>query len=310
MDFEMKVLMKRSSFLLCSAVLFIAPILFAFSCAGQPKPAPSQATEAAAPKVPEKQRKERIVVTKVPVLIKETAYYPDGLVDEYFTYKYDANLAKLLEKDTFDPARPDPIEKLISEASAEAAAADTTYDADGKIKVRHEYTLDQAKRVVNERVLDAKGSPQSSSSYAYDASGNRLEWKAFDGKGNLKAVTLYTYNSGRLVNVDMNDGNGGKTGSIALDYDGSNLLVKRSYKAPDGSVQKYEAYTYASSGNKPDSVETHRADGALVSKIAYTYGDLGQILSAITSDALGAIKDRRAYEYSVRVDQRTEVYYE
>jgi antitoxin component YwqK of YwqJK toxin-antitoxin module len=274
----------------------------ALSCSGAPH------TNTAAAAQPQKQQKTRQVVVQVPVLVKETSFYADGLVDEYVIYKYDANLLLLVEKDTFDAARPDPIERLVTETAAGRVSAETTFDADGKIKLRREMTYDDLGRETAERILDLKGVVQSSSSYDYDADGNRLEWKVFDGKGALRAFTRYTYEKGRNTLIDMRDGSGAVTGTISVEYDASGLPVKRSYKAPDGSIQKYEAMIY--DAGRLVGQETRYADGSLASKATYTNGDLGQVLTAVTTDAAGAVKDRRTFEYSVRQDQKTEVYWE
>lgn len=288
--------MRRSS-LVPGFGLFMAALL-AVSCAGGPAPAA----------VPQKQRKERTISVQVPVLVKETSYFADGLVDEYVVYKYDPALVSLLGKDTYDGSRPDPIERVVVEAENGRAKAETTYGADGGLRLRHEMTWDQEGRLVSERTLDLKGKVQSSSTYVYDAAGNRLEWRAFDGQGLLRAVTSYEYRDGRLALVDMKDGSGKRTGTIALEYDAAGLLAKRLYRAADGKLQKYEVPAY--SGGRLLSLETRLADGSLVSKVSYTYGDLGQVLSSAVSDAAGTVRDRRSFEYAIRQDQKTEVYWE
>ena len=288
--------MRRNS--LVSGFGLSLAALLAVSCAGGPAPVAA----------PQKQRKERTVTVQVPVLVKETSYFADGLVDEYAIYKYDASFLALLEKDSYDGSRPDPIERVVTELENGRAKAESTYGADGKLRLRHEMTWDQEGRLVSERTLDQKGNVQSASTYAYDAAGNRLEWKAFDGQGLLRAVTGYEYREGRLVLVDMKDGSGKRTGSISVEYDVAGLVAKRLYKAADGKLQKYEVPTY--SAGRLMTLETRLADGSLVSKVAYTYGDLGQVLSSVVADAAGAVKDRRSFEYTIRQDQKTEVFWE
>jgi len=288
--------MRRNCLVPCFGLSLAA--FLAISCAGGPAPAAA----------PQKQRKERTVTVQVPVLVKETSYFADGLVDEYAIYKYDASLLVLLEKDSYDGSRPDPIERVVAEVESGRAKAESTYGADGKLRLRREMTWDQGGRLLSERTLDQKGSVQSSSAYAYDAAGNRLEWKAFDGQGLLRAVTGYEYREGRLVLVDMKDGAGKRTGSIAVEYDAAGLVAKRLYKAADGKLQKYEVPTY--SAGRLMTLETRLADGSLVSRVAYTYGDLGQVLGSVVTDAAGAVKDRRSFEYTIRQDQKTEVYWE
>jgi YD repeat-containing protein len=290
--------MKRPGFAILSLTALVGAALLVSACAGAPAKAPE----------PQKQRKERTVTVQVPVLVKETSFYADGLVDEYFVYKYDAGLTVLLGKDSYDASRPDPIERMVTEVEAGRIKAEASLGPDGKLRFRVERSWDSAGRPIAERTFDAKGGLQSSSSYAYDAAGNRVEWKAFDGKGILKATTRYNHENGRLVLIDMRDGSGNRIGTIAVAYDAAGHVVKRSYLAGDGSLQKTEESTW--NGALLTSVETKRADGSLLSKTAYAYGELGQVLSSVTTDSSGAVKDKRAFEYSIRQDQKTEVYWE
>lgn len=299
--------MERPRFLINPIVILAALALLAASCAGGPAQAPDP-KKPSPPPVPEKVRKERLVTVKVPVLVKATSLYADGLVDEFTVYKYDAGLNLLLERGVYDGSRPDPVERMVSEIAGGKVKAELSYDPEGKVKLRREYSLDAAGRVAEERVLDGKSNLQSSSTFTYDATGNRVEWKAFDGKAVLKAVTRYTYEKGRLVLIEMSDGQGHKTGSIVSEYDAAGLLQKTSYKAPDGSLQKYETSIWAS--GRLAALEQHRADSSLSAKTVYTYGDLGQVLTAVTTDGSGNVKDKRVFEYSVREDQKTEVYWE
>lgn len=277
--------------------LALAAVL-AVSCAGGPAPIAE----------PQKLRKERTVTVEVPVLVKETSFFVDGLVDEYVIYKYDPTLVVLVETDCYDASRPEPIERVVAEIEGGRVKAESTFGADGKLRLRREMTRDQDGRIVAERTLDQKGAVQSASSFTYDAAGNRLEWKAFDGQGLLRAVTNYEYRGGRLVLVDMKDGSGKRTGSIALEYDAAGNAARSLYKAPDGSLQKYEVSIYTD--GRLSILETRTADGSLVSKTIYTYGALGQVLRAVVTDGAGAVKDSRSFEYATRQDQKTEVYWE
>lgn len=277
----------------------------AVSCAGGPW------TRASSPKASpasEKVRKERQVPVQVAVLVKETSFYADGLVDEYSVSKYDQGFKLLAEKAVFDASRAEPIERLVSEYTAGRQSAETLYDADGKVKLRREFDFDMAGRVLAERLLDPKGQLQSSSAYTYDASGNRLEWKALDGKGLVKAVTYYVYDKTRLVRIDMKDAAGRATGSIVLEYGADGLLARKSFLGPDGALQKYEAML--NKDGRVETLELRRVDGSLAAKSVFAYGPLGQVLALSEYDGAGALKGRRAYEYAIREDLKTEVYYE
>ncbi len=288
------------------------------SCASAPKPAPvepeaeavSAASESAeeAPAelaAPQKVAKERILIVKVPVLVKESSFYPDGLLDEYAVYKYDESKTRLLEKATFDGSRPDPVERLVSEWKDGRLASDTAYDAEGRVRLRREYGYDQAGRLVSERASDAKGQPLSSSTYAYDGQGRRIEWRAFDGAGLLKAITTYGYAPAR---IDMKDAAGKPTGSILTELLADGRPAKRIYLAADGATQRTEAYEYVAAG--PSSLEVRRPDGGVVTRTTYAYGASGELLSSSTSDGSGAVRETRSYEYAIREDSKTEIYYE
>jgi len=90
-------------------------------------------------------------------------------------------------------------------------------------------------------------------------------------------------------------------------YDGDRL-AKRSYFGADGTLQKFESYTYE--GPSLAAVEYHRADGSLVSKTANSYGPLGQLVKAVEYSPTGAAGNYTVYEYQVREDSEIETYYE
>jgi hypothetical protein len=305
--------MKRlASISICSLALVA---LLAISCASS-APAPAEApaqvkNEAPAPapeaKAPEKVAKQRTVVTKVPVLVKETSFYPDGLKDEYSTYKLDEAKRNILEKVTYDAARAEPTERLVSEYKDGVLAAETIYESDGKVRTRRELSYDGQGRLVSERVLDAKGKGQSSSSYSYDDKGRKVEWRALDGSGSLKALTSYSYGADGLAAMNLKNASGASTGSIKLEYQGGKL-ARRSYLAMDGSLQKYEAYVYAD--GRLSAVENRRADGSLASKTSYEYGPIGEVLKTVESDSSSSVKGYSLYEYVIREDSSIETYYE
>jgi YD repeat-containing protein len=253
-------------------------------------------------------KKERTILVKTPVLVRESAFYPDGLIDTYSLYSYDETQTRLLEKRSFDPARSEPVERVVSEYKDGMLSAETSYDADGKAKLRREFTLDGAGRVISERLFDAKGNPQSSSTYAYDASGKRSEWRALDAASVVRAVTSYSYKGGKLVLIEMRAASGAKTGSISIEYGVDGLEAKKSYFAADGTLQKYEASVYE--GGRLAALETRRPDGSLSAKSAYAYGENGELVCLTETDSKSALRETKKYEYRIREDQKTEIYYE
>ena len=149
--------MNRSLVLPSFVSLTLALVLG--SCASKPAAAvqaPPPAAGAVA-KASAKVAKQRTVVIKVPVLVKETSFYSDGLVDGYIVYKIDDANKRLIEKATFDPSRADPVERLVPEYKDGRLAAESVYDSDAKLRSRRELGYDASGQLVSERVLDGNG---------------------------------------------------------------------------------------------------------------------------------------------------------
>jgi YD repeat-containing protein len=246
--------------------------------------------------------KRQTVVTKVPVLVKETSFYSDGLTDAYIVYKLDDSKKAWVEKDSYDASRTDPIERLVVEYKDGRPSAEALYESDGKLRSRRELGYDAAGRLASERLVDAKGAALSSSTYSYDASGRKIEWRALDGSGAAMALTSYAYDKNGLSGVEMRNSGGAVTGTIKLEYEGG-ALVKRSYFGADKALQKYETYAYA--GSLLSVLETRRADGSLVSRTAYEYGSLGELVKATDYLSSGSRSAYTTYEYVVREDSST-----
>ena len=293
--------------MLAKAGLGATALILAISCASSPSATSKPAPEAA-PKAPV--LKERIVTLRTPVLVKETVFYPDGLVDTYSVYKYDDSLTRLLEKTTFDPTRPDPIERVVSEYDAKGILADELdYGSDGSLRVRHDMTWTAGRLLAYENGQDAKGIGQFSSSYTYNQLGNRSLWQAFDGSGALRATTSYAYDSGnRLVLIEIRNPANALTGSIKIIYAADGSAETWAYLGSDGSLQKSEVSILKN--GKILRFEVRHPDNSLAEATDYTYGPDGERLTALLSDASGKVKEKRSFEYLVRQDQKVETYYE
>jgi hypothetical protein len=277
-----------------------------------PEPAAAPATPAPEPAPPPppapKVAKQRAIVVKVPVLAKWTSYYPDGLIDQYVLYKMSDDLMTVLEEATYDASRPDPAQRTVYSYSGGRISDETVYEAEGAVRTRKTITYDSAGRVVAERTLDAKGAALSSSAYSFDASGRMAEWRALDGSGVVRAMVAYQWKNGVLASIKMSDGAGLPSGSVDLEYGTDGVLARRYYRDAVGKLQKYEAYSYA--GGALSALERRRADGTLSSMSAYQLGELGERLSETNYDGSGAVLGTVKYEYKVREDAGTEIYYE
>jgi YD repeat-containing protein len=294
------------------SVAVLGAALLGASCASKvaaPAPAAEPAAEPApAPAAPQKVAKERAVVVKVPLLVKWTSYYPDGLVDQYVTYKLSDDLVTVLEEDTYDASRPDPVQRLVYAYSGGRLSEETLFEAEGSVRSRKATSYDAAGRVADEKTLDSKGAAISSSAYSYDASGRMAEWRALDGAGVVRATVSYQWKDGRLASIKMMDAAGAASGSVDLEYGSDGMLARRYYRDAEGKLQKYEAYSY--SGSALASSERRRADGTLSSMSVYEIGELGERVSETSYDGSGAVIGTTRYEYKVREEQGTEIYYE
>jgi antitoxin component YwqK of YwqJK toxin-antitoxin module len=295
-------MVKSRSISICTLIVCLAFALF--SCAGGPAQ-PKSTVASASP--PAKVAKTRTIVTKVSVLVKETTFYSDGLVDGYTVYKLDGDKKAVVEKDKFDAARSEPVERSVFEYKGGREIAESIYESDGKLRSRRELGYDSAGRLSSDRLVDAKGVVLSASAYSYDASGRKTEWRALDGSGAVKATTGYSYGPDGLVAVEMRDAAGTVTGTIKSEYEGGRL-ARRVYTGASGEAQKSEVYV--NSGARPASMELRRSDGSLVAKTAYEYGSSGELAKATEFLPSGAASSYTTYEYVVREDSSTETYYE
>jgi hypothetical protein len=270
--------------------------------------APAPAAPAPAEPAPMKVAKERSIVVRVPMLVKWTSYYPDGLLDQYVSYKFSDDLNSVLEEATYDASRPDPVQRVAYAYAGGRLSEETTYEAEGDVRSRKAISYDSAGRVAAERTLDAKGAAVSASTYAYDASGRMSEWRALDGDGAVQATVSYRWKDGRLASVGILDAGGAQSGSVELEYGAGGSLARRYYRDAEGKLQKYEAYSY--DGTSLASIERRRADGTLSSMSVYEIGELGERVSEASYDGSGAVLGTVKYEYKVREEPGTEIYYE
>ncbi|MFZ4617279.1 MAG: hypothetical protein ACOYM2_13935 [Rectinemataceae bacterium] len=245
------------------------------------------------------------------MILKETVLYADGQEDGHTIYTWDAGLTQLKLKAAYDANVTEPIEKTTSEYRGGMLVAEVISDKYGQVRSRHELTwaetADGTAFVASEKTLDAKGGLQSASSYDYDAVGRKTLWKYFDSKNILKASTLYTYDTrGRLTLVTMKNAGDIVTGSISVEYSGDKEI--RAYKDSLGTVQKKEVSIL--SADQLVRFEVRRTDGSLSEATDYTLGPLGERLTTVVSDGVGKVKEKKVSEYTVREDQKIEVYFE
>ena len=300
--------MNRNSFLRIALPALVLPLALAAaqSCASAGSAPSPRAADARA--APAKVAKERTAIVEVPVLVKATRFYSDGLVDQYVAYKLSDDLLTLLEESTYDGARPGPIQRIAYAYEDGRRVRESVYESAGELRSRKEISYDAAGRVASETTFDAKGAAVSSVEYYYNTDGSQAQWIARDGSGAAQAIVSYRYEEGRLESVLMAGSRGEAAGSVALDYGPGGLLAARRYLDASGAPQKSEAYAYA--GGFLSSIEYRRADGSPSSRPVFELGPSGERLSETRYDRAGGVTGRTKYEYKVRAESRTETYYE
>lgn len=259
-------------------------------------------------KAPEPQRKERIETVRVPVLLKETSYFANGVLDRTITYAYDEDRKLLRERAVREPSRSEPTERTVHEYSGGVLSSTTVLDYEGRIKTKTEFEANAAGQIVRETVKDAKGVAKASFRYEYDLTGLRTGRKVYDGSGALLAVSEYSYSSGRLSVVIPKDATGRPTGRVEHEYDPDGRLLTRTTFDPAGAVSQRDRYSYKNGILAEERTEA--GDGKMERRVVYEIGPEGAPVKSTLYDASGRVRDTRIYEHAFRTEERTVVYYE
>ena len=259
-------------------------------------------------KAPEPRRKERVETVRVPVLLKESSYFADGILDRTATYTYDTTLKFLLEKRVQEPSRTEPTERTVYEYAGTAPASISVYDFEGKLRMHTDFKVDAAGRVLQETVSDPRGTPQSQVRYEYDPAGLRTSRRVYDGAGALLAISEYSYTAGRLAVVILKDSAERPAGRVEHEYDPEGRLVVRVGFDPSGAVAQRERFAYAGGALTEERLE--RGDGRVERRTVHEAGPEGAPVKSTVYDGAGRIRDVRVYEYGFRSEERTVVYYE
>jgi hypothetical protein len=259
-------------------------------------------------KAPEPQRKERVETVRIPVPLKESSYFANGLLDRTITYAYDPSLKLLLEKKVQEPSRTEPTERTVYEYAGAAPASISVYDYEGRLRTRTDFKVDSAGRVLQETVSDPKGIPQSQARYEYDPSGLRTSRRVYDGAGALLAISEYSYTAGRLAVVILKDSAERPAGRVEHEYDSEGRLVLRVGFDPSGAVAQRERFAYTGGVLTEERLE--RGDGRVERRTVHEPGPEGAPAKSTVYDGSGRIRDVRVYEYGFRSEERTVVYYE
>lgn len=285
-----------------------ASVFLAISCVSQPAPTAQAEQPQAGSAIPGGPvRKERLESYVVPVIIKETVSFADGLVDKIITYAYDEGYKKLLSAVSQKPAAKNPLERTSFEYLGEAVSSKSTFGPDGTRLSKYEYSYDSDGALVKETILDSKGLVQSVSEWTWN-DGRKSTWRVLTGAGLIQARTEYFYEVARLVMARLLDGSGSEKGKIEYIYADSNTPVQIKYSTAAGSPDGRIDYMLKDGLVAQENV--FRADGRLERRLSFQYSPDGALLKKTLADSAGRTREITVYEYAYRTETRTVVYYE
>jgi len=291
-------------------LMLCAAAFLAISCVSEPA-TPSQLDQpqtAAIPATPAGPvRKERTESYTVPVVIKETVSFADGLVEKVTSYTYDEGYARLVASVSKKPSAANPLERASYEYVDGILVSKTTYGPDGSRSSKADYLYGSAGELVKETLQDGKGTVQSVSEWTWD-NGRKTTWRVMTGAGLIQAKTEYFYEVDRLATARLFDGSGNEKGKIEYVYaDGDKLVQIKYFNAsgsPDGRID------YALKDGLVAQESVYRADGRLERRLSFEYGSDGALLKKTLADSAGRTREITVYEHAYRTETRTVVYYE
>lgn len=278
------------------------------SCVSSPEPVVNQAD-----RPPEPVRKERVEEYQVPVVVKETRSFADGLVDRVASYAYTADFSSLLAVTVTRPTVAAPVERVeYALDQAGRPARKTVFGSDGAPASSSAFEYDGAGLLIREINRDAKNQVASQSEWSYQ-NGKKADWRVLDPSGATLARTEYRYEGGLLVEARMYAAGGAASGSIRYEYadfgESKGLLVAERFFTASGANDGSVAYERGPSGLLMRETRT-RADGRRERVVEYEYGPRGELVKAVFKDGAGAARESVAYENAWRAMTRVVVYYE
>jgi len=272
----------------------VAALFLAASCASRPIPSPEPGPE---PEKPARRTEEY----RVPVVIKETVMFADGVVESVVEYAYDEGYARLLSAVASEPGSPDPVERVEYEYSGERLAAKATFGAGGVPSARSEYAYDGDGFLVGETIEDGAGVVQSVSEWRW-GEGRKASWRVLSAAGLALARTDYSYEGDALATARMYDGAGLLKGRAEYAYaDGAELSGVEYFNAAGSRDGRIE---YVRADGRLIRESVYRADGRLERRLSYEYSPDGALIKKILADSSGKTREIIRYDNAYRTETR------
>jgi len=212
---------------------------------------------------------------KKPLLVKESVYFPNGLLDTYTLYFYNRDTGNLVREEQY-AADGTIFEKVTYKYENGTLVEKTIWGVDNKIKLQHCYTYDRNGQMISDVIYDESGKIQTISRYENDEKGNRLKWSVFDGSGSLHAFTTYHYEGGLIFSIKIFSLSKKLESYSIIEYDENKIKTKESFFSSNGSLLRYIQYHY--SDNLLVEEKRFDSQGSLTSKLLYQYDEYGNII--------------------------------
>jgi hypothetical protein len=287
----------------------LALVVTALGCttSGAPKAAPPPPPAAVQPVRPEakpEQKKEKIIIRKIPRIVKESFLFEDGSVDEYRIFSYSADGKFLLKEELFDADSGELLETVQYTYQDELVTERKSYDRENKLKGKKTYTYNGSKLPATENLFDKNETIQAVSKYSYNPAGGRTEWQTLDAAGVILASTRYEYQNGRLWKILLL-GPGGKLDmDITVSYDDKGRKTREVFAGSTGKAEKEIAFSYDEK-DRLTSETTLSANKAVLGKIMYEYssGDEGPVKTRYL-DGREKVKKISIQEFAFREEKK------
>lgn len=267
-----------------------AAVIMAASCVSQPVPTPE-------PEKPARRTEEY----RVPVVVKETVAFADGVVERVVEYAYDEGYARLLSTVTRKPSSPDPVERSEYQYAGERLVAKSTFGADGTKATTSEYDYGSDGLLVRETIKDGAGVVQSVSEWRW-GEGRRASWRVLSATGLVLARTDYAYEGAALAEARMYDGAGLPKGRVGYVYaNGAELSGVEYFDATGARDGRIE---YLREDGRLVEESVYRADGRLERRLSYDYSPDGALIRKTLADSTGKTREIVGYDNAYRTETR------
>ena len=295
----------------CISFLCLAWFISILGCATthEPVPAPPLQPKAVSPAVPEikgEQKKEKIIIRKIPRIVKESSLFEDGAVDEYRIYSYSEDGKLLGKEELYDADSGELWETVRYTYQDERMTERKSFDRENKVKGKRTFTYTSGGLLEAENLFDKNEKIQAVSKYSYDSAGNRTEWRTIDAAGVILGSSLYEYQNGLLGKILLL-GPGGKTDmEITVFHDGRGRKIREVFSGDTGKMEKEVVYVYDEE-DRPISETTLNANKAVTGKIVREYPSVDEgPVKTIFSDGQGRVKKMSLQEFAFREEKRVQ----